>query len=276
MKLYKSLSFALLFLVAFASAQTSANRFFYELTYKPKQKVDSLQKAVVILDVSDKKSIYKDYLTVSQDSLIKIEVDKMMKAGMFKDISKSFQQPKFAFKVIKEYPSMKVNFNERMLNSVFGYEEEPKFNWQITNEKQKIGDYEAQKATTEFGGRQWTAWFTPEIPIQDGPYKFSGLPGLIVKIEDAGQNYLWTLEANKKLNQNIDTNKLNFLEFQMGEAKKISKDGFVKRMSEYRKNPMGQMSQWYEGKDAELMKKLKEQETREKQKLNHYNNPVEL
>jgi GLPGLI family protein len=94
MKLYKSLSFALLFLVAFASAQTSANRFFYELTYKPKQKVDSLQKAVAILDVSDKKSIYKDYLTVSQDSLIK--VDKMMKAGMFKDISKSFQQPKFA------------------------------------------------------------------------------------------------------------------------------------------------------------------------------------
>lgn len=62
----------------------------------------------------------------------------------------------------------------------------------------------------------------------------------------------------------------------MGEAKKISKDGFVKRMSEYRKNPMGQMSQWYEDKDAELMKKLKEQETREKQKLNHYNNPVEL
>ena len=39
---------------------------------------------------------------------------------------------------------------------------------------------------------------------------------------------------------------------------------------------MGQMSQWYEDKDAELMKKLKEQETREKQKLNHYNNPVEL
>ncbi len=100
MKLYKSLSFALLFLVAFASAQTSANRFFYELTYKPKQKVDSLQKAVAILDITDKKSIYKDYLTVSQDSLIKIEVDKMMKAGMFKDISKSFQQPKFAFKII--------------------------------------------------------------------------------------------------------------------------------------------------------------------------------
>jgi GLPGLI family protein len=162
------------------------------------------------------------------------------------------------------------------MSEYYVYEENPNLKWQISSEKEKIGVYNTQKATTEFGGRQWTAWFTPEIPIQDGPYKFSGLPGLIVKIEDAGQNYLWTLEANKKLNQNIDTNKLNYLEFQMGEAKKISKDGFVKRMSEYRKNPMGQMSQWYEDKDAELMKKLKEQETREKQKLNHYNNPVEL
>lgn len=101
-------------------------------------------------------------------------------------------------------------------------------------------------------------------PDSGCPYKFPGLPSLIVKIEDAGQNYLWTLEANKKLNQNIDTNKLNYLEFQMGEAKKISKDGFAKRLNEYRKSPMGQMSQWYEDKDVELMKKLKEQETRDK------------
>ena len=54
MKWYKSLSFALLFLVTLANAQ-SANRFFYELTFKPKKGIDSLQKAVMILDVTDKK-----------------------------------------------------------------------------------------------------------------------------------------------------------------------------------------------------------------------------
>ena len=62
----------------------------------------------------------------------------------------------------------------------------------------------------------------------------------------------------------------------MGEAMKISKEGFVKKRNEYRKNPMGQMSQWFDEKNPELMKKLKEQESREKQKLNHYNNTVEL
>lgn len=33
-----------------------------------------------------------------------------------------------------------------------------------------------QKATCDFAGRKWIAWFTTEIPIQDGPYKFYGLP----------------------------------------------------------------------------------------------------
>ena len=47
---------------------------------------------------------------------------------------------------------------------------------------EKIGEFETQKAETFIFGRKWTAWFSPEIPIQDGPYKFRGLPGLIVKI----------------------------------------------------------------------------------------------
>ena len=239
MKWYKSLSFALLFLVTLANAQ-SANRFFYELTFKPKKGIDSLQKAVMILDVTDKKSLYRDYLTVSQDSVLKIEVEKMQKAGVFKDLSKSFQMPKFAYKITKEYPTMKVNFSERMLNSVFGYNEEPKFNWKISNDKQKIGEYEAQKATTEFGGRKWTAWFTESIPFPDGPYKFSGLPGLIVKIEDAEKNFSWVLTANKPLKEFEELSYSEKLSAQFGarnDVTIINRDKFESSFEEYKKDP---------------------------------------
>jgi GLPGLI family protein len=58
-----------------------------------------------------------------------------------------------------------------------------------SSRKEKIGNWEAQKATTEFGGRKWTAWFCEEIPLSDGPYKFKGLPGLIVKISDADNSH---------------------------------------------------------------------------------------
>jgi len=37
------------------------------------------------------------------------------------------------------------------------------------------------------------AWFTREIPIAEGPYKFYGLPGLIIKISDSRDYYSFEL-----------------------------------------------------------------------------------
>jgi GLPGLI family protein len=59
-----------------------------------------------------------------------------------------------------------------------------KMNWKIEDEVKKIGVYNCQKATLAIGGRKWTAWFTPDIPLNSGPYKFQGLPGLIVSVSD--------------------------------------------------------------------------------------------
>ncbi|MDE5969330.1 MAG: GLPGLI family protein [Muribaculaceae bacterium] len=50
--------------------------------------------------------------------------------------------------------------------------------WEIADETRDILGYQCFKATTDYRGRQWTAWFTPKIPMQDGPWKFCGLPVL--------------------------------------------------------------------------------------------------
>ena len=50
-----------------------------------------------------------------------------------------------------------------------------------------------QKASCDFGGRRWEAWFTPEIPYSEGPYKFCGLPGLILNIADTDGHYVFEL-----------------------------------------------------------------------------------
>ncbi|RTZ46452.1 GLPGLI family protein [Chryseobacterium arthrosphaerae] len=42
--------------------------------------------------------------------------------------------------------------------------------------KKKNREFNTQKAVCDFAGRKWTAWFTADLPIQDGPYKFYGLP----------------------------------------------------------------------------------------------------
>lgn len=57
-------------------------------------------------------------------------------------------------------------------------------NWEIVNETDTVFNYKCQKAITTYAGRTYTAWFTMDIPINDGPWKFCNLPGLILKVSD--------------------------------------------------------------------------------------------
>lgn len=65
----------------------------------------------------------------------------------------------------------------------------PSQNWQIEDEIQEIAGYPCQKATCIFRGRNYTAWFAFDIPLSYGPWKFGGLPGLILKVYDDKKEY---------------------------------------------------------------------------------------
>ncbi|MCH5176328.1 MAG: GLPGLI family protein [Prevotellaceae bacterium] len=77
----------------------------------------------------------------------------------------------------------------------------PMQQWTLLDEQQTIHGYRCQKATCHWRGRDYVAWFTADIPIRKGPWKFGGLPGLIVKISDAKKEYnfeLVKLERTKR------------------------------------------------------------------------------
>ncbi len=58
-----------------------------------------------------------------------------------------------------------------------------KNNWVITDDTLKIGEYQCKKATLKKGDNDITAWFTNEVPSNEGPRDYYGLPGLILKVE---------------------------------------------------------------------------------------------
>lgn len=287
----KALAFLGLAAALCLQAQESANRFFYELTFKPKKEQAFKDKVMTVLEITKEKSIYRDFTTASQDSILKKEVEEMQRAGVFKDLSKSLKMPKFSYKVYKFYPSMKIQYVERLMNGMtptnLGYNEDLKLNWKVEPEKQKIGEYNAQKATTDFGGRHWTAWFTTDLPFQDGPYKFYGLPGLIVKIEDDGGNYSWELKGNKNV---PNYSEITYAETIMpggagGKVVEVSREKFDQTFNDYKADPFASirpyltpqmMSQQMPGSDQTIGDMVKSQEKMMKDFYAANDNPVEI
>lgn len=252
------------------------HRFYYELTYKPNRDSLRTEKEMMILDVAKDESLFLPYKQLQYDSLLAANIRKQKELGLGFDMSKFANPPHLGFRIIK-FKSGNLTYKDIVgVSENYNYEENPDLRWKIISDKEKIGIYNTQKATTDFGGRSWTGWFTPEIPIQDGPYKFSGLPGLIIKLEDSEGNFSWILEGNKTLDQDIETNKLNYLEEQGMSSKKITKKAFLKRQQEYSRDPMGQLMQMFDKKDAVLMKKLKEEEAWTLKQIARYNNPIEI
>lgn len=158
------------------------------------------------------------------------------------------------FDIFKEYEKRIVTTIDHIFSyGMYEYEEPfDNFIWQMTSETDTIHDYVCQKAICDFGGRTWEAWFTMEIPISDGPYKFCGLPGLIINIADTQDHYSYKFLSIEKpsepmmiyevVEDRIKTTKKDF--FKLQNRNKIShsisamssNDKAVQRAIEYEKS----------------------------------------
>ncbi len=95
-------------------------------------------------------------------------------------------------KKVYTYVFTNISDKELTLYSKFGedqgfYKEAiSEMDWTIVEDTTNtILGYECVLAKSDYHGRHWEAWFTPEIPAPFGPWKLRALPGLILK---AGAN----------------------------------------------------------------------------------------
>ncbi|EJL72164.1 GLPGLI family protein [Chryseobacterium populi] len=282
-------SFQILFIIlcSIINAQNTANRFFYELTYKPNKDSAKLEKEIMALDIDKSKSVYQSYELIGLDSLANVIITESLKTGKAADTKRfgSKKETKFLHQVFKNYPVQEVVYKDQIFLDYYSYRENPNIVWKISNEKQKIGTYNTQKATTDYGGRKWIAWFTIEIPFQDGPYKFYGLPGLIVKVEDEAKNYSWELKGNRKIDHIKDTLYTEGFIKQSGifTSKEISKEKFIEKYEQYKKDPLASMRQLISQVPTDkvpegfsISQEMREGEKKMKEELSRNNNSIEL
>ena len=146
--------------------------------------------------------------------------------------------------------------------------------WEILPEKIKISDYECQKAVVNYGGRNWTAWFTQAISIQDGPYVFYGLPGLIIKVSDDKDEFDFNLVKVQKSNQN------NM--FALRRGKEISWEEYRKLQINYFNDPFSEVKsmnvkyQVVDGNGQPISLDLRTMTQSTQKLIKDSNNPVEI
>ena len=114
-------------------------------------------------------------------------------------IPKSKFQPAIDYAIFRDLQKRKLISHHQLYGSkkqIFEYEEDfPQFEWQLSADTITIQGYVCQKAEADFRGRRWTVWFTPEISIDGGLWKFNGLPGLILRAYDTSEHFYFELQS---------------------------------------------------------------------------------
>lgn len=84
---------------------------------------------------------------------------------------------------------------ERLITPYLVEEKMPEIKWKISSDTLTLGGMHCQKATTHFKGRDYTAWFSPDLPFHSGPWKLNGLPGLILEAYDKNKEVIFKFDS---------------------------------------------------------------------------------
>ncbi|MCU7616821.1 GLPGLI family protein [Chryseobacterium sp. PBS4-4] len=266
-------AFSLLVLGIITNAQNK--RFSYEYKFIPDStNISDVKTELMNLDVTESGSKFYSYTVYNSDSIMKVDLEKQLATTGAINIKSDMRKGLVQYSISKKYPKYEVFLHSRILSDLYKVSDERPIDWKISSEKQKIGEWMTQKAESDFGGRHWIAWFTTDIPIQDGPYKFHGLPGLIVKLEDQTKSHLFNLQGVKNITA-IPEDVFGTKEISIN-AKQYSK-----LVKDYENDPTKGLKQMQMGGVTMIMKDgqnshMKDQEERFKAALKKNNNKIEL
>lgn len=203
------------------SAQT--HRFIYQFHYKLDSTATELAAENMILDINPDDVKFYPYSYAETDSL---NIIRGQRRSRWDDHLPAVIRKKDSFE----------NTSLILLNDLFSLKSTDKMNWKLLNDTKVDGQYKLQKATTTFGGRNWIAWFSKDVNLSEGPYKFRGLPGLIFEIEDDKKNFIFKLSKSMKLPKTYDA---KFLDSFIGKKPiPVSEKIIAKKQLELYNNPL--------------------------------------
>lgn len=221
----------------------------YKHTYLKDTLEASVSEDLMILQIGKNVSKFYSYYTYQFDSLMGTpsgdkEWEKNFNNAMIawrqhgnmRQFMDSFQKIRATYYAYKNYPNGKTTVTDRISGDHFTYEDSLNAqSWDISDSTKTVLGYDCTKATCNFRGREWTAWFAQDIPVNNGPWKLGGLPGLILEAYDKGNHYYFSaIGIEKTKNEDIVFTKPP----KKGKLKRIDRKAFLKAYMNNMKNSM--------------------------------------
>ncbi|ASW74086.1 GLPGLI family protein [Chryseobacterium piperi] len=258
---------ACLFIISSAklAGQNHNHRFYYSFNYKT-DTLGSSSNDILVLSVNDKENIFLSSKFLETDSLNSVHQHK-----------KQYINPQY--NSILQYSKENDLFSsyKKLDMNYYHYDFKKKLSWKIHSQKKELLSFMVQKATTTYGGRNWTAWFCNDIQLPYGPYVFHGLPGLILELYDDEDNFRYTLI--KSIKSSPDHFKLDYI-FEDKPIKIKAKDWKAIQLNYYN-NPLYDYKtigwvMYHKNGQPYTSQDYRNLEIQIKEGIKRYNNPIEL
>lgn len=160
-------------------------------------KPDARMQETLRLDIGRQASRFYSYTAFVADSVLAADMANGASSELIAQHANQYQS-QWSEQTFKNYPAGKVTTLDELAGDICRLRcEEPaeKPRWTLTQDTLTLLGYRCTRATTQFKGRQWSAWYTTDIPVSEGPWKLCGLPGLILKAEDDEGHYRFTADG---------------------------------------------------------------------------------
>ena len=234
----------------------------YELKFMPDTlERDKFKTQTMVLRMNTKGiSVYQEYGKFRSDSVIAARTrNGKIKLSDTNEAIKYQTKARDNITIAKSWPEKhKILVRELIgLDGTFYYtEDKTDFGWEVDfTQTKEIGGYTCHSAKGSYAGRDYQAWFTPEIPISDGPWLFCGLPGLILEVSSLDKEFLYTCMSIQAGTGPVSLRSLD-------DAFKTTRERFLKAKERYKVNPAAGVAAMVEAGKLQTTMNLKNRKPR--------------
>ena len=234
----------------------------YELKFMPDTlERDMFKTQTMVLRMNTKGiSVYQEYGKFRSDSVTAARTrNGKIKLSDTNEAIKYQTKARDNITIAKSWPEKhKILVRELIgLDGTFYYtEDKTDFGWEVDfTQTKEIGGYTCHSAKGSYAGRDYQAWFTPEIPISDGPWLFCGLPGLILEVSSLDKEFLYTCMSIQAGTGPVSLRSLDT-------AFKTTRERFLKAKERYKVNPAAGVAAMVEAGKLQTTMNLKNRKPR--------------